>query len=105
MRLVRTPLGKCLAYCKACWLIKVLRGHPLLCWPKGGEFLIRIGMIGLGYWGPNLARNFRELEDTEVVWCSDLSQDRLNKISKRYPGVKCSTNYEEVLKDQEVDAV
>jgi len=62
-------------------------------------------MIGLGYWGPNLIRNFSDLDDAQVVWCSDLSQDRLNKIAKRYPGVKCTTNYEDLLRDPEVEAV
>src|SRR5882724_2282523 len=62
-------------------------------------------MIGVGYWGPNLIRNFSELDDAQVVECSDLSQERLNKIAKRYPGVKCTTNYEELLDDSNVDAV
>jgi predicted dehydrogenase len=62
-------------------------------------------MIGVGYWGPNLIRNFSDLDDAQVVACSDLSQERLNKIAKRYPGVKCTTNYEEMLRDPNVDAV
>ncbi len=62
-------------------------------------------MIGVGYWGPNLIRNFSELDDARVVACSDLSQERLNKISKRVPGIKCTTNFEELLNDSEVDAV
>jgi predicted dehydrogenase len=62
-------------------------------------------MIGVGYWGPNLIRNFSELEDAQVVVCSDLSEERLKKVAKRYPGVKCTTNYEDLLKDPEVDAV
>jgi predicted dehydrogenase len=67
--------------------------------------LIRIGMIGVGYWGPNLIRNFSELDDAQVVACSDLSEERLNKIAKRYPGVKCTTDFEELLRDPNVDAV
>jgi len=67
--------------------------------------LIRIGMIGVGYWGPNLIRNFSDLDDAQVVACSDLSQERLNKIAKRYPGVKCTTDFEELLRDPNVDAV
>ena len=62
-------------------------------------------MIGVGYWGPNLIRNFSELDDAQVVACSDLSQERLNKIAKRYPGIKCTTDYEELLRDSHVDAV
>jgi len=67
--------------------------------------LIRIAMIGVGYWGPNLIRNFSELDDAQVVACSDLSEDRLKKIAKRYPGVKCTTNYQELLENSEIDAV
>lgn len=67
--------------------------------------MIRIGMIGVGYWGPNLIRNFSELDDAQVVSCSDLSQERLSKIAKRYPAVKCTTNFEDLLKDPGVDAV
>ena len=65
----------------------------------------RIALIGCGYWGPNLIRNFSDLDDAQVVWCSDLSQDRLKKIAKRYPSVKCTTNYEDLLRDPQVDAV
>ena len=67
--------------------------------------MIRIAMIGVGYWGPNLIRNFSELDDAQVVACSDLSEDRLKKIAKRYPGVKCTTNYQELLENSEIDAV
>lgn len=67
--------------------------------------MTRIAMIGVGYWGPNLIRNFSDLDDAQVVSCSDLSPDRLNKIAKRYPGVKCTTNFEDLLKDPGVDAV
>lgn len=67
--------------------------------------MIKIGMIGVGYWGPNLIRNFSDLDDAQVTACADLSQDRLNKIAKRYPSVKCTTDYEDLLRDPNVDAV
>src|ERR1041384_5796367 len=62
-------------------------------------------MIGVGYWGPNLIRNFSDLDEAQVVACSDLSQERLNKVAKRYPGVKCTQDYLELLADPTVDAV
>ena len=62
-------------------------------------------MIGVGYWGPNLIRNFSDLDEAQVVACSDLSQERLNKIAKRYPGVKCTQDYRGLLADPSVDAV
>ena len=66
---------------------------------------IRIAVIGVGYWGPNLIRNFAELDDAQVVACSDLSQERLNKIAKRYRGVKCVSEYEQLLRDPGIDAI
>jgi predicted homoserine dehydrogenase-like protein len=42
--------------------------------------LIRIGVIGCGYWGPNLIRNFSHLKGSEVVICSDLREDRLTHM-------------------------
>jgi len=67
--------------------------------------LIHIGIIGVGYWGPNLIRNFSGLDEAQIIACADLSQDRLKRIAKRYPGVKCTTNFEELLLDPDVDAV
>jgi len=66
---------------------------------------MHIGIIGVGYWGPNLFRNFSDLDDAQVVACADISEDRLGKVVKRYPSVKCTTNYEDILKDRDVDAV
>lgn len=59
----------------------------------------------MGYWGPNLIRNFSDLDDAQVVACADLSEDRLKKIGKRFPGVKCTTDFQDLLNDPEVDAV
>ena len=67
--------------------------------------MIRVGIIGVGYWGPNLIRNFSDLDDAQVVACADLSEDRLKKIAKRYPGVSCTTTFEGLLLDANVDAV
>lgn len=67
--------------------------------------MIRIGIIGVGYWGPHLIRNFSDLDDSRIVACADLSEDRLGKIAKRYPGVVCTTSYEDLLNDSDVEAV
>jgi predicted dehydrogenase len=66
---------------------------------------IRVGLIGYGYWGPNLIRNFNETDGATVVACSDLSQDRLNKIQKRHPGIFCTQDYEELLRNPAIDAI
>jgi predicted dehydrogenase len=66
--------------------------------------LIRIGVIGCGYWGPNLIRNFSHLKGSDVVICSDLSEDRLAHMRSLYPKLETTTDYRRVLSSP-VDAV
>jgi len=54
---------------------------------------IKVGMIGCGYWGPKLARNFHEMSDAELSWVSDLRLDRLKQIREVYPNVRVTQNY------------
>jgi len=67
--------------------------------------LIRIGVIGYGYWGPNLVRNFAECPASEVAWTADVRQERLVPIERRYPGVVTTTDYRDLLKDPSVEAI
>jgi predicted dehydrogenase len=62
-------------------------------------------MIGVGYWGPNLIRNFGEIDGAAVVACCDLSQERLSKIQKRYQTIPCTQDHEDLLRDPNIDAV
>jgi len=64
---------------------------------------LRVGQAGLGYWGPNLARNFGELAD--LRWLCDLSPDLLAEAATRHPGAKTTTDFEELLADPELDAI
>ena len=66
---------------------------------------MKLGLIGYGYWGPNLLRNFSESSDVEVAWCADQRQARLQLVKRRYPGVKLTENAQEILNDASVDAV
>jgi predicted dehydrogenase len=66
---------------------------------------VRVGLIGCGYWGPNLVRNFNEVDNAVMAACSDLSADRLARIHKRNPSLYCTQNYEELLRDPKIDAV
>lgn len=66
---------------------------------------VGIGVIGYGYWGPNLVRNFAEIEGARVVAVSDLQPQRLRALSSRYPAVKTTTDYRELLRDAAIDAV
>src|SRR5579884_4527008 len=72
---------------------------------SGGERLIRVGVIGYGYWGPNLVRNFAELPGTEVVAVSDLNSERLNLVRRRHPAVATTTDYRDLLKNPKIDAI
>ncbi|MFO1313542.1 MAG: Gfo/Idh/MocA family oxidoreductase [Burkholderiales bacterium] len=67
--------------------------------------MIRIGIIGYGYWGPNLLRNFSELPGATAVAVADLDPKRLELVQKRYPAVKTTTNFQELLNDPEIDAI
>jgi predicted dehydrogenase len=66
---------------------------------------VRIAVVGLGYWGPNLVRNLYELPEAEVVYVCDLRPENFEKVSRRYPTIQCTTRYEDVLEDPRVDAV
>lgn len=67
--------------------------------------MIQIGVIGYGYWGPNLVRNFNSAEGSRVEWICDMSQKSLKKAQKLYPGVKVTADFKELIKDPAVDAV
>ena len=66
---------------------------------------VNIAVVGCGYWGPNLIRNFRSLPDCQLKVMCDLSQQRLQHMAQVYPEVEASTSFEGVLKDPEVDGV
>ena len=67
--------------------------------------MINVAVVGYGYWGPNLVRNFMETPDAEVTVVADLDSARLAGAQRRYPGLRTTTNFDDVLKDPGVDAV
>jgi predicted dehydrogenase len=67
--------------------------------------VIRIALIGLGYWGPNYARVVTELPDAELAIVCDTSQDALDFMRTRAPGVPATTDVTEVFGADDVDAV
>ena len=69
-----------------------------------GETL-KVGVIGAGYWGPNLIRNFNDAAGADVLAVADLSPDRLRPIQKRYPGIRTTTDHRSILGDAKVEAV
>jgi len=66
---------------------------------------VTIGVVGLGYWGPNLVRNLHELPEAELMWACDSRDDRLQTVLRRYPALQASTRYEDLLNDPQLEAV
>ena len=66
---------------------------------------LRVAVVGAGYWGPNLIRNFNEAPGADIVAVADLSQERLAPIRKRYPAIHVTTDHREILADRTIDAV
>jgi predicted dehydrogenase len=66
---------------------------------------ITIGVVGCGYWGPNLVRNFRQLPDCQLKVVCDLSDSRLSHMRQVYPEVSTTNKFEDLLADNELDAV
>ena len=66
---------------------------------------IKVGVVGCGYWGPNLIRNFRALPDCSLKMVCDVSRDRLKHMRGLYPEVKGETDYNHMLNGVGLDAV
>jgi predicted dehydrogenase len=64
-----------------------------------------VAVVGLGYWGPNLLRVLIERTDVDVRWMCDRDQERLDRLNRRYPGVRATTNFDDILDDPTVDGV
>ena len=87
-------------------LTRTRKGRPLSQVPGEVEAkTIGVGVIGFGYWGPNLVRNFNEAADTAVVAVSDLRAERLATMSRRYPTVQTTTDHRDLLKDPAIDLI
>jgi predicted dehydrogenase len=65
----------------------------------------RIGVVGLGYWGPNLARNFDRLPGAELRWICDQSQEARERFASTFRDTRVSGDIDELLDDPELDAV
>src|SRR5215510_5778159 len=67
--------------------------------------MIRIGVIGYGYWGPNVVRNLHRVEGSRVAMVCDKSLEMLRRVNQTYPDIKTTTNSCEVICSPEIDAV
>lgn len=67
--------------------------------------MIRIGVVGYGYWGPNLVRNCFESSGLQIAAVSDLREDRLDLLRNRYPTIAATRDSRELIEDPSIDAV
>jgi predicted dehydrogenase len=73
--------------------------------PSASSNLVRVGVIGYGYWGPNIVRNFAGLDNAQIVALCDKNPAALKRASRVYPGVQLTTDFAEVLQSPDIDAV
>jgi predicted dehydrogenase len=66
---------------------------------------LRIGVAGLGYWGPNLARNFAAIPGCELAWCCDADAAARDRAAARFPSAGTAASLDELLDDPALDAV
>ncbi len=73
--------------------------------PNGDRGTIGVGLVGLGYWGPNLLRVLSDQPGTDLRWICDLQPDRLDRMARRYPSAASTSEFADLLDDPELDAI
>jgi predicted dehydrogenase len=81
------------------------RGFPTINRLENGETIVNFGVIGYGYWGPNVVRNLASLEGSHVSAIAEVSAAARTRAQKAYPGVKVTANTAEVISSPEIDAI
>jgi predicted dehydrogenase len=66
---------------------------------------VRIGVVGLGYWGPNIARNFAAIGGCELRWLCDSDAGARDRLAAAFPGARATGELDDLLQDEELDAV
>jgi predicted dehydrogenase len=72
---------------------------------RNGARKVRVAVVGLGYWGPNLVRNLHEVDGAEPVAVCDARPEPLAKIARRYPALRTTTSYDELLASDDLEAI
>src|SRR5260370_27508428 len=67
--------------------------------------LVRVGVIGYGYWGPNVVRNLQGLENCQLVTICDNNSDSLRRASRLHPGVVLTTAFSQLLTSPQIDLI
>lgn len=66
---------------------------------------IKIGVVGAGYWGPNIIRNFTQIPECEMAVCCDKDAKRLAHMKKLYPTITVTSEYDDIINDPSIEAV
>jgi predicted dehydrogenase len=66
---------------------------------------VSVGVVGLGYWGPNLARNFDRLGDSDLRWICDADDEALTRVAPQFPAAATTTSLDDLLNDETLDAI
>lgn len=66
---------------------------------------VRVAVVGVGYWGPNLVRNLLKIPKVKIVGVCEISKYNLSKFSKNYPSIKTTSNYKQLLEDDTIDLI
>lgn len=77
-------------------------GKAMVGRPNGA---VRLGVIGYGYWGPNIVRNASMLQNCDLVSICDKSENALQRAGRLYPGVRMTADFNEILRSPDIDAV
>lgn len=72
---------------------------------KQGDELLRFGVIGYGYWGPNVVRNLDQLEKAEILGLCDMSASARQRAQKAYPNLAITSDPAELIKSSKIDAI
>lgn len=67
--------------------------------------MVRVGLIGYGYWGPNIARVINDSSNSKLIYCADPNEASLKDAKRRYPHIKATKKYQDILNDSSVNAV
>ena len=67
--------------------------------------MVNIAIIGIGYWGPNLVRNFIALKSVNIEQVCDIRAERLQFIQNRYPSIKGTSDYNDILGNERIEAI
>lgn len=66
---------------------------------------VRIGVVGLGYWGPNIVRALHEVVEAQVEWVCDLRREAVDPLVRRFPRARGTTQFDDLLRDDELEAI